>query len=55
MVTVWVPLGAIAPVQLPLAVQAVAVNEDQVRVVDPPTGTRVLARDMTGTTTAVFA
>ena len=55
MVTVCVPLGARAPAQLPLAVQPVAVTEDHVRVVDPPTGIKLFARDITGATTAVLA
>ena len=55
MLTVCVPLSATKPDQAPVAVQLMAANEDQVRVVDPPTGTRGLARDMTGATNAVVA
>jgi hypothetical protein len=55
MVTGWLPLAAVAPFQLPLAVQPVAYNEYHVSVVDPPIDTVVLAKFNTGTTTAKLA
>jgi hypothetical protein len=54
-VTVWLPFAANAPVQLPDAVQPVALMVDQVSVVEPPTATVDEPRDMAGTASAVFA
>ncbi len=54
-VTIWLPLGASAPLQLPLAVQLVAFTETQDSVVDPPIGTVELPKVSTGTTTATLA
>ncbi len=55
MVTIWLPLAATAPLQLPLAVQLVAFTETQDSVVDPPMGTDGLPKVSTGTTTAASA
>ncbi len=45
---VWVPLVASVPLQLPDAVQAVALVEDQVRVVEAPAAMDVAAKVSVG-------
>jgi hypothetical protein len=54
-VTVWLPFAANTPLQLPDAVQPVALMVDQVSVVEPPTATVDEPRDIAGTANAVSA
>ena len=52
-VIVWLPVAASVPLQLPEAVQLVAVAELQLRVVDLPTATEVAASVSVGATGGV--
>jgi hypothetical protein len=54
-VTVWLPLAAKFPLQLPEAMQLVALIVDQVSVVEPPTATVYAPNVSAGTANAVSA
>ncbi len=54
-VIVWLPLVAWVPLQLPDAVQLVAMIDDHVRVVELPTVTEVAASDKVGGPGAISA